>query len=157
MSFLDALRYRLRVFGRPRAYDQELDEELRFHLALEAMQQEHANRGTLSAREARALARRRFGNPTYHKEESRQMSGLGFFDTAAQVLRFAARTLRHTPGFTAAAILTLALGIGANTAIFSAVDAMLLRPLPFREPERLMQLSLTTPAMNGQPGRDDAP
>ena len=157
MSFFDALRYRLRVLGRPRRYDQELDEELHFHLGLEAMQQEHAARGKVSHRDARALARRRFGNPTYHKEESRQMSGLGFFDTAAQDLRFATRTLRHTPGFTIAAILTLALGIGANTAIFSAVDAMLLRPLPFREPGRLMQLSLTTPAINGQPARDDSP
>ena len=91
MSFLDALRYRLRVFGRPRDYDRELDEELRFHLSLEAMQQEHAARGTVSAPHAHDLARRRFGNPTYHKEESRQMSGLGFFDTAAQDLRFAAR------------------------------------------------------------------
>src|SRR5256885_16832344 len=92
MSFLDALRYRLRVLGRPQTHDQEVDEEFRFHLSLEVMQQEHAARGALSTRDAGFRARRRFGNPTYHKEETRHMSGLGFFDMAMQDLRFATRT-----------------------------------------------------------------
>ena len=155
MSVLDALWHRLGVLLRPRTFDDEMDEEMRFHLGLEAMQRESASRGTLSAGDARFAARRRFGNTTYIKEERRRMTGLGFFDLARQDLRFALRTFRRTPGFTVGAVLTLAIGIGANTAIFSAVNAMLFRPLPFREPERLMEVSLVTPDLDGPGGRGD--
>ena len=157
MLLLDILRYRLRVLLRPGRHARDLDEEIRFHLSLEAMQREHAARGALSSSDARWAARRRFGNLTTTKEEARHMAGLGFFDTAEQDVRFALRSFRRAPGFTAVAVLTLAVGIGANTAIFSAVNAMLLRPLPFREPERLMQVSLTVPARGDVPARDDAP
>jgi predicted permease len=154
---LDILRYRLRVLLRPGRHARELDEEIRFHLSLEAMQREHAARGRLSDTDARWAARRRFGNLTTTKEEARQMAGLGFFDTARQDIRFALRSFLRTPGFTAVAVLTLAVGIGANTAIFSAVNAMLLRPLPFKEPDRLMQVNLTVPARGDNPPNDKAP
>ncbi|HEU4629648.1 MAG TPA: ABC transporter permease, partial [Gemmatimonadaceae bacterium] len=155
MSLLDALRYRLRVLLGPERYGRELDEEIEFHLSLEAMQREHAARGALSAAEARHAARRRFGNVTTHKEEARQMAGLGFLDVVRQDVRFALRSFRRTPAFTAVAVLTLAIGIGANTAIFSAVNALLLRPLPFPEPDRLMSLGMTVPARGDQPARDN--
>jgi putative ABC transport system permease protein len=157
MWLIDVIRYRLRVLFRPNAHAHELDEEIRFHLSLEAMQREHAARGNLTATDARYAARRRFGNVTNTKEEARQMAGLGFFDTTEQDVRFALRSFRRAPGFTAVAVLTLAVGIGANTAIFSAVNAMLLRPLPFREPERLMDVSLTVPARGDVPAFDNAP
>jgi predicted permease len=157
MSLVDVIRYRLRVLLRPGRHASELDEEIGFHLSLEAMQREHAARGRLTTSDARWAARRRFGNLTITKEEARHMAGLGFFDTARQDVTFALRSFLRTPGFTAVAVLTLAVGIGANTAIFSAVNAMLLRPLPFREPERLMQVSLTVPSRGDAPARDDAP
>jgi predicted permease len=157
MSLADSLRYRLRVLLRPGRHARELDEEIRFHLSLDAMQREHVARGRLSPADAHWAARRHFGNVTTTKEEARGMAGLGFFDTTEQDVRFALRSFRRAPGFTAVAVLTLAVGIGANTAIFSAVNAMLLRPLPFPEPERLMQVSLTVPRRGDMPAREDAP
>src|SRR6266436_5990317 len=77
-------------------------------------------------------------------------------ETILQDLRYAGRTLAKQPGFTAIAVFTLAVGIGANTAIYSVVNATLLRKLPFNDPARLMKVSLTRPALRGLPSRDDA-
>jgi len=155
MSFLDALKFRLRAITRPGEHARELSEEMDFHLGRDAAQLAHDAAAPADEDEARWAARRRFGNRTWLAEEARRMSGIGWLDVLGQDLRFALRTFRRAPGFTAVAVVTLALGIGANTAIFSAVDALLLRPLPFREPGRLMSVSLTVPQRGNFPPRDD--
>jgi putative ABC transport system permease protein len=155
MSLIDALRHRLRVWVNPRAHERELEEELEFHLGLERMQQEHAAHGTLSERDAHLAAKRQLGNITYYKEETRRAAGLGLLDDLRSDVRFALRSFRRTPGFTAIAVLTLAVGIGANTAIFSAVDALLLRPLPFPEPDRLVAVNITAPPREDRPATND--
>jgi predicted permease len=155
MSLIDALRHRLHVWLNPRAHERELQEELEFHLGLERMQQTHAAHGTLSELDARALAKRQLGNITYYSEETRRAAGLGLLDDIRSDVRFAVRSFRRAPGFAAIAVLTLAVGIGVNTAIFSVVDALLLRPLPFPEPERLVALNITAPPHDGRPATDD--
>jgi predicted permease len=123
-------------FGR-RHGDGELDDEVDFHL--EMLAQEHARRG-MNADEARAAARRAFGGVTQMKEAYREQRSLPMIETALHDARYGVRTLLRTPGFTSAALLTLALGIGANAAIFSVVNAVLLRPLPYPEPNRILQM-----------------
>src|SRR5437867_3218641 len=134
MSFIHALRHQLHVFLRQSQYERELDDEMRFHLSLEQMQ---AAREGRSASDARYVARQRFGNVTFLKEETRRMAGLSVFDAVRQDLRYAARAFLRAPGFTVAATLTLALGIGATTAVFSVVDGVLLRGLVYRDAEQL--------------------
>ncbi len=117
--------------------DRELEEELRFHLAEEARLR--VGRGE-SAAAAERSARLDFGNITLAKEVTRQMWGWTAVERAAQDLRFAVRTLVRSGGFTALAVSALALGIGATSAMFTVVNAVLLRPLPFRDPERLVMV-----------------
>ena len=158
------------LFSRPRV-ERELDEEIRHHLDL--LTDEHVRRG-LSRDEARAAARRSFGGVDQTIEAVRDRRGFRVVDTVWRDLSHAARSLAASPGFTIAAVLTLALGIGVNAAIFALVDAVMLRPLPYPDPDRVVAVWETStaaslrapgrperiavsPATRRRPGRSSAP
>jgi hypothetical protein len=133
---------KLRSFFRSSKMNADIDEELRFHLEM----REKANVGAgMSTGDAQLDARRRFGNMTVLKERTRDMDALVFVETAIQDLRFGVRTLLKNPGFTIVAVLTLALGIGANTAIFSLLNGLVLRDLPVPHPEQLVRVGAHSP------------
>jgi MacB-like periplasmic core domain len=117
--------------------DADLARELRSDLELEEQEQQQ---GGISEEEARYAALRAFGNPTLIREQTRAIWSWNWLESLARDLRFSLRTLRHTPGFTIIAILVMALGIGANVTLFTVVRGVLLKPLPFHDPDRLVML-----------------
>ena len=119
--------------------DEELDEELQFHL--DARTRDNLNAG-MNAEVAQLDATRRFGNATLAKERAHEMNIVISIETIGRDLRYALRSLRKSPGFTMVALLTLALGVGANTAVFSLINGLLLRPLPVPHAEQLAVLRL---------------
>ena len=135
MGLWNGIRY---LFQRNRL-DRELDDELLAHLETRAAE---LRRSGLTAEDAMQQARREFGNISRSKEATRSAWGVTAFEGIAQDLRYGFRQLRRSPGFAATAILSLALGIGANTAIFQLLDALRLRSLPVRDPQQLVEVKV---------------
>jgi putative ABC transport system permease protein len=134
MSAFQGWRHRLRVLLHGEQYASEVDDEMRFHMSVDAEQRIRAG---VSPDVARRDARRHFGNATSLKEDVRHAAVARSLDAVLQDVRYALTSLRRSPGFVALAVVTLALGIGSSTAVFSVVDSIVLRGLPYRDADRL--------------------
>ncbi|MGH9353690.1 MAG: ABC transporter permease, partial [Terriglobia bacterium] len=145
MTWLRMFASRLSGLFRKTRSERELDEELRLHI--EMLADENARKG-MSPEEARRAARREFGGVAQIKEKYRDQRGVAFIETIVQDLRYGLRQLGRNPGFAAVAVITLALGIGANTVIFSAVNAELLHPFPFKHLSRIVTVWEEAPKQN---------
>jgi len=142
MSVPSAVKARVRALFRRRSADSELAEEIRFHIDAETAKNVRAG---MPPDEARRVALAHFGGVQRVREEHRHVRRAQWVEDLAADVRFALRSLRRTPALTGAAVITLALGIGANVAIFSAVNAVVLRPLPFPDSDRLMTIGENNP------------
>src|ERR1700675_3262544 len=134
--------FRLRSLFRRDAVELEADTELRFHFD---QQVEKYVKSGLTREEARRRARLDFGGHEQLKEEVRDARGVNLIETLFQDIRYGLRILRRTPVISGVAVLSLALGIGANTAIFSLIDTVMLRMLPVQKPEELLQVRIRDP------------
>src|SRR5215510_10047640 len=137
------LTLRLRTLFQRDRVEQELEEEFQFHI--EQRTELEIARG-LSPEEARCAALRAMDGVEQRKEECRDMRQMNFIDDLWRDLRYSGRSLRRNPGSATLAVLTMALGIGANTAVFSVVNAVLLKPLAYRDPDRIVTLTDFSPS-----------
>ena len=146
MRWFDLLAVRLAMLVSRRRATAQLDDELRFHLERQIAENVAAG---MPREEARMVALRAFGNPALLREQARATWSWGWLESLLHDVRYSARTLRRTPGFAVIAILVMALGIGANVAIFTVVRSVLLKPLPYRDPDRLVMLYETESSRSG--------